>query len=152
MEVEWAGYRTSNTFKLAVIIKKISAYFCLVTPRLQVSILIVEVANISSDPGLFPATFHPNYLTSCVSHYCNIGGNVDAITPQTEYWCKFLTYCCLKSKCHIWVPQILKIKLSLGWISFVFFFRRTWKFQHHQIIATSSACPRKAPCYMGANS
>ena len=88
----------------------------------RISPLISEVENISGDPRLFPATFLPKYLTGCISHCCIIGNHgidVHHLIPKSNEWCKYHTYRCLKNACHIWVPQLFKIKpwYWLVWLS-----------------------------------
>ena len=65
-------------------------------------------------PTAFSAMFFPKCLTGGFSHCCIFGGKhcVDVHVPitRTDEWCEFLTYCCLESACHIWVPPILKVK------------------------------------------
>ena len=93
---------------------------------LRISPLISEVENISGDPRLFPATFLPKYLTGCISHCCimgNHGIDVYNLIPQSNEWCKFPTYRCLQNACHIWVPQLFKIK---PW-SWLIWLSRLWR-------------------------
>ena len=53
------------------------------------------------DPWLFPVTFLPKYLTGCISHNCIVGGNhsidVHVLITQSNEWCEFPTYRCLKN-------------------------------------------------------
>ena len=68
--------------------------------------------NIFGDPRLFPTSFFPKYFTGYISQCCVVSGNHDiyvhVIIPQANKWCKFPTYCCLKSACHIWVPNFFQ--------------------------------------------
>ena len=110
--------------------------FCFIQLPLQIFPLITEVENISGHPRTFPATFLPKYLIDCISHCCIVGGNhgIDAhvLICQSNEWCEFPTYRCLKSASNIWVvPQLIKISCLLQTNS---------RGHRHQGIVTSCVC------------
>ena len=114
--------------------------FCFIPLLLQISPLITENENMFGDPRLSPAMFLPKYLTGCISHSCIVGGNhsidVQILMPQSNEWCKFPHI--VDWKVHI---NFLRSILSLGWFSFLAFFRRTRKV----IITRSLSLPMSAP-------
>ena len=89
---------------------------CFIPLLFQISPVIEEVKSISVNAWISPATFLLKYLTICISHCCIVGGNhgidVRVLISQSNEWCEFPTYRCLKNASHIWVPQLLKIKPS----------------------------------------
>ena len=123
--------------------------FCFIPLLLQISPLI------SSDLWLFPLTFVSKFLTSCISHCCIVGCNhgidVYVLIPYTNEWCEFPSNGCLKSACHIWVPQLLKLSSAnlFSWLVWLCRLLQTnSKSLHHKIMVISYVCLGKASCPM----